>query len=104
MALTLQAKKVVVEEVAEEARNAHSVVAAEYRGLTVAQMTELRVKAKEQDVHVRVVRNTLARRAFEGTDFECLSDQLTGPLVLAFSRSGPSSAARLVKEGLRQGQ
>ena len=98
MALSLEQKKVVVEEVAEVARSAHSAVAAEYRGLTVTEMTTLRESAKRSGVYLRVVRNTLARRAVEGTDFECIRDRLAGPLVLAFSRDEPGAAARIVRD------
>ncbi|NND60837.1 MAG: 50S ribosomal protein L10 [Gammaproteobacteria bacterium] len=98
MPLNLEEKKALVAEVHEVASQAHSAVAAEYRGLTVDQMTEFRAKARNEDVYVRVVKNTLARRAVEGTEFECLSDSLTGPLVLAFSREDPGAAARLVKD------
>jgi large subunit ribosomal protein L10 len=97
MALNLEAKKALVAEVNSVAQTALSVVAAEYRGLTVAQMTELRVAARNAGVYLRVVRNTLARRAVEGTDFECMTDRLVGPLVLAFSREDPGAAARVVK-------
>ena len=98
MALSLAQKKAVVEEVAEVARSAHSAVAAEYRGLTVTEMTTLRESAKRSGVYLRVVRNTLARRAVEGTDFECIRDRLAGPLVLAFSRDEPGAAARVVRD------
>lgn len=98
MALSLADKKQVVSEVAAVAQSAHSAVAAEYRGLTVEEMTALRVKAREGGVYLRVVKNTLARRAFEGTEFECMSDQLVGPLVLALSQEDPGSAARVVKD------
>jgi len=98
VALSLADKKEIVSEVAAVAESAHSAVAAEYRGLTVDEMTDLRVKAREGGVYLRVVKNTLARRAFEGTEFECMSDQLVGPLVLAFSQEDPGSAARLFKE------
>ncbi len=98
MALTLEEKKAVVSEVAEIASQAYSAVAAEYRGLTVEEMTELRAKAREGGVYLRVVKNTLARRAVEGTDFECMQDGFTGPLVLAFSQEEPGAAARLVKD------
>jgi large subunit ribosomal protein L10 len=97
MALNLEAKKALVAEVNSVAQTALSVVAAEYRGLTVAQMTELRVAARNAGVYLRVVRNTLARRAVAGTDFECMTDRLVGPLVLAFSREDPGAAARVVK-------
>ena len=98
MPLTLAAKKTVVEEVHEIARGAHSLVVAEYRGMSVAEMSALRVQAKQANVHLRVIRNTLARRAFENTDFECASGQLTGPLVFAFSREEPGAAARVVRD------
>lgn len=98
MALSLADKKQVVSEVATVAQSAHSAVAAEYRGLTVEEMTALRVKAREGGVYLRVVKNTLARRAFEGTEFECMNDQLVGPLVLALSQEDPGSAARVVKD------
>ena len=98
MALNLDQKKAVVAEVAEVAANAHSAIAAEYIGLTVEDMTTLRVKARESDVYLRVVKNTLARRAFEGTDFECMSDGMVGPMVLAFSQEDPGAAARIISD------
>ncbi len=98
MALNLDSKKVVVEEVAEFAAKAYSAVAAEYRGLTVTEMTELRKTARETGVYLRVVKNTLARRAVAGTEFECMQEGLVGPLVLAFSMEDPGCAARLISE------
>ena len=98
MPLNLEQKKALVAEVREVASGAHSAVAAEYRGLSVDQMTEFRARARNEDVYVKVVKNTLARRAVEGTEFECLNDALTGPLVLAFSREDPGAAARVVKD------
>jgi len=98
VALTLERKKEVVSEVAEVARQAHSAIAADYRGLSVADMTRLRVRAREAGVYLRVVRNTLARRALEDTDFACMSESLSGPLVLAFSREEPGSAARVMRD------
>ncbi len=98
MPLTLSDKKQVVAEVADVAARAHSAVAAEYRGLTVAQMTELRDKAREAGVYLRVVRNTLARRAVENTSFECMQEELTGPLVLAFAEEDPGASARVVAD------
>ena len=97
MALGIEQKKVIVAEVAEVANCALSAVAADYRGLTVAEMDALRVEARHSGVYLRVVRNTLARRALEGTEFECMTDQLTGPLVLAFSKDEPGAAARLIR-------
>ena len=98
MALHLNDKKAIVAEVAEVAGGAFSAIAAEYAGLSVGQMTELRVKARESGVYLRVVKNTLARRALQGTDFECMNDALTGPLVLAFSQEDPGSAARVISD------
>ena len=98
MALNLEDKKTLVAEVAEVAATAHSVVAAEYRGLTVSQMTELRTKARKSGVYMRVVKNTLARKALAGTSFEPVGPKLKGPLVLAFSKDDPGAAARVVKD------
>ena len=97
MALNLEDKKALVAEVSAVASTALSVVAAEYRGLTVSQMTDLRLKARSAGVYVRVVKNTLARKAVAGTSFECLGPVLKGPLVLAFSKDDPGAAARVVK-------
>ncbi len=80
------------------ASSALSAVAAEYRGVSVDDMTALRVKARDQGVYLRVVKNTLARRAIEGTDFECMQDGLVGPLILAFAQEDPGSAARVLKD------
>lgn len=98
MALNLEQKKTIVAEVAEVAASAFSAVGADYNGLTSEQMTELRAKAREQSVYLRVVKNTLARRAVEGTEFECIQEGLTGPMVLAFSMEDPGSAARVLKD------
>jgi len=98
MALTLEQKKAVVAEVADAAKTAHSAVAAEYRGLTVSDMTELRKKARSEGVYLKVAKNTLVKRAVEGTDFECMSEGLTGPMLFAFSMEDPGAAARLVKD------
>lgn len=98
MPLNLEQKKAVVAEIAEVAGSAYSAIAAEYSGLTVEEMTELRAKARESGVFIRVVKNTLARRAFEGTDFACMAEGLTGQLILAFSQEDPGSAARVIKD------
>jgi len=98
MALNLEQKKAVVAEVAEAAGKALAAVAAEYRGLTVEEMTELRAKARETGVYLKVAKNTLVRRAVEGTEYECMQDSLTGPLLFAFSMEDPGAAARLVKD------
>jgi len=98
MALSYTEKQAVVAEVAEVANEALSAVAAEYRGLTVTQLTDLRAKARQSGVYVRVVKNSLAKLAVKGTDFECMNDSLTGPLMLAFSQEDPGSAARLFRD------
>ena len=97
MPLNLEGKKALVEEVSAVAGKALSVVAAEYRGLTVAQMTDLRTKARAAGVYMRVIKNTLARKAFAGTAFEPVGPKLKGPLVLAFSKDDPGAAARVIK-------
>ena len=98
MTLNLAGKKAVVAEVSAIASKAISAVVADYRGLTVNQMTQLRAAARKADVYLRVVPNTLTRRAFEKTDFSCLSDLLVGPLFVALSMQAPGDAARLLKE------
>jgi len=102
MALTLEEKMAVVAEVSEVAKGAFSAVAAVYSGVTVEEMTDLRVKARQDNVYLRVVKNTLARRALENTDFECMSERLTGPLILAFSQEDPGAAARVAKDFARE--
>ena len=104
MSLTLEQKKSVVAEVSEIAANADSAIAAEYLGLSVGQMTALRSKAREQGVHVRVVKNSLARRAVEGTEFECLQESLKGPLLLVFSNDDPGAGARVVRDFAKDNQ
>ena len=98
MPLKLEDKQALVAEVGAVAAQAQAVVAAEYRGLTVSQMTELRMKARAAGVYMRVVKNTLARKAISGTAFEAIGPKLKGPLVLAFSRTDPGAAARVVKD------
>jgi len=98
VALNLEDKKSIVAEVSTIAASAHSAVAAEYRGLSVDEMTELRAKARNEGVYLRVVKNSLVKRAVDGTDFECMTDSLVGPLIMAFSQEDPGAAARLVKD------
>ena len=98
MALNFEQKKAVVAEVADVAKVALAAVAVEYRGLTVEEMTELRAKARESGVYLKVAKNTLVARAVEGTEFECMQGSLTGPLLLAFSMEDPGAAARLIKD------
>lgn len=98
MALRLEDKQAIVAEVNEAAAKALSAVVSDYRGLTVDQMTRMRAKARESGVYLRVIRNTLARRAIEGTEYECLKETLVGPTMFAFSQEDPGSAARLLKD------
>jgi len=98
VALNLEQKKAVVKEVADTASSALSVVAAEYRGLTVAEMSELRRASLKANVEVRVVKNSLAKRALKDTDHACMNDILLGPLVLAFAKDDPGGAARVMRD------
>ena len=98
MAIQLEGKKAIVAEVNEAASGALSVVLADYRGVDSGNMTALRAKAREQNVYLRVVRNTLAKRAVQGTEFECVNDVLVGPTLFAFSMEDPGAAARLLKD------
>lgn len=98
MAMNLEGKKAVVAEVAEVASSAYSAIAAEYRGLSVSDMTELRVAARKENVYLRVIRNTLAKRAVEGTDFACMQEGMTGPLVFGFSKEDPGAVARVMSD------
>lgn len=98
MAIKLEDKKAIVAEVNEAAKGALSAVVADARGVTVVAMTGLRKQARESGVYMRVVRNTLARRAVEGTEFECLTDVFKGPTLIAFSNEHPGAAARLFKD------
>ena len=98
MALNLEQKKAIVAEVNDVASSAYSAGAAEYRGLTVEEMTELRREGRKNGVYLRVVKNSLARRAVEGTEFACMQEGLTGPLILAFSQEDPGAAARVIKD------
>ena len=98
MALNLSQKQEVVAELADVAAKAHSLVAAEYAGITVSQMTAMRKKARETGVFLKVVKNTLATRAVAGTEYECVKDALVGPLLYAFSTEEPGAAGRLIKE------
>ena len=101
MPLTLEQKKAVVAEVNEKAKVALSAIVADYRGLTVSQMTEIRKRARAANIYMRVVPNNLTRRAFEDTEFACLHDELVGPLFLALSMDAPGAAARLLREACK---
>lgn len=98
MALNLEDKKAIVAELSEVAGSAMSIVAADYRGLTVSVMNALRKNARKSGVAVGVYRNTLARRALKDTEFACLSDVLTGPIVLCFAQQDPGAAARVFRD------
>ena len=98
MPIGIEAKKQIVSEVSEVASEALSAVVAEYHGLTVADMTILRNKARDNGVYLRVIRNTLAKRAVEGTDFACMQEAFIGPVLCAFSKDEPGAAARLLKD------
>jgi large subunit ribosomal protein L10 len=98
VALRLEDKKAIVDEVHVIAAGSVSAIAADYRGLTVSEMTELRKRARAAGIYLRVVRNTLARRAVDGTRFDCIKDALSGPLVFAFAESDPGAPARLMKD------
>jgi large subunit ribosomal protein L10 len=98
MPIGLKEKQAIVAEVNETASNALSAVMADYRGVSVDDMTSLRKQAREAGVHVRVIRNTLAKRAFEGTEFECMSEAMLGPNILAFSLEDPGAGARVFKD------
>ena len=98
MSLTLEQKKAIVEEVAEVASKSPSAIAAEYIGLNVAEISELRKNARDAGIYLKVVRNTLARRALENTSFDCMRDGLVGPLLLAFSNDEPGSAAKVIRD------
>lgn len=98
MPIGLKEKQAIVAEVNETAQAALSAVMADYRGVTVDAMTKLRQSARESGVQVRVIRNTLAKRAFEGTDLECMNEVLTGPCIVAFAMEDPGASARLFKD------
>ena len=98
MALNLEQKKEVVAELANVASKAHSLVAAEYSGLSVGQLTDLRAKARQSGVYLKVAKNTLVSRAVEGTEFECVKDALVGPMLYAFSKEDPGAAGRLIRD------
>lgn len=98
VALNLEGKKAIVVEVSATASSALSLVIADARGVSVTDMTTFREKAREQNIDIRVIRNTLAKRAFEGTEFECVNEVLTGPSLFGFSMEDPGAAARLFKD------
>ncbi len=103
MALRIDGKKAIVDQVSDVAKRAISLVAADYAGLSVAQVDVLRNKAREHDVYVKVVRNTLARRALdETTSFGCVDSKLKGPIILLFAMTEPGAAAKVVRDFLKE--
>ena len=104
MAINLDDKKAIVAEVQEAAKGAQSAVIADSRGVSVEAITVLRKQARENGVWMKVVRNTLARRAVEGTDFSCLSDNFVGPSLIAFSNEHPGAAARIFSDFAKENE
>ncbi|MGY8788857.1 MAG: 50S ribosomal protein L10 [Pseudomonadales bacterium] len=104
MAIRLNEKQQIVAEVNEAAKSALSAVIADYHGTAVEEMTALRKTARENNVYLRVVRNTLLKRAVEGTEYECLSEALVGPTILAFSQDDPGAAARVLKDFAKENE
>jgi large subunit ribosomal protein L10 len=98
VSLGLEEKKEIVAELTAVADSAQSVIAADYTGISVSEMTELRREARNNGVHLRVVRNTLVRRALEQTQFACMADSLAGPLLFAFSEEDPAAGARVLRD------
>jgi len=98
MPLQLEDKKALVAEVNGVASRALSAVAAEYRGLTAGEFDLLRKKARENAIYLHVVKNTLAKRALQGTEFSCMEPALVGPLVLGFSLEDPGAVGRVIKD------
>jgi large subunit ribosomal protein L10 len=104
MAFNLEQKRAVAAAVADVARHAHSAVAAEYRGLTVGELTALRARARAARVYLKVIKNTLARRGVQDTEFACLHDTLVGPVLLAFSLDEPATAPRILNDFAKEHQ
>ena len=104
MALNLEVKKAVVEQVNAVATNAASVGVAEYRGLNVEQMTNLRNSAIDADVTLRVVKNTLAKRALAETECECIIPALSGQVILGFSQEDPGAVARVFRDFIKDNE
>lgn len=104
MALKLEDKRVVVAEVSEVARNALSVVIANYQGINAVDMVKMRAEARKSGVYLRVIKNTLARRALSGTSFACAEPALKGSTLLAFSREDPGAAARLISKFAKENE
>jgi large subunit ribosomal protein L10 len=97
LGLSLEQKQAMVSEVSAKLAGAQSVIVAEYRGLDVERVTQLRAKARKSGLYLKVLKNTLARRAVQGTPFEKLTDQLTGPLMYGIS-ADPVAGAKVLSE------
>jgi len=104
VAIRLEDKQQIVSEVNQAATSALSAVLADYRGVTVEDMTALRKNAREIKVYLRVVRNTLLKRAVADTDFECIQEVLVGPTILALSQEDPGAAARVLKDFAKENE
>lgn len=102
MSLKLEDKKAIVADLSEIVRNSVSAIAADYTGLSVQELTQLRSTARNSGVYIQVVRNTLARLALSNTSFECMKEALVGPLILAFSKTEPGAAARLLRDFIKE--
>jgi large subunit ribosomal protein L10 len=98
MAMSFQAKQAMVAEVSDVANRAHAAVLAEYRGLTAGQMDRLRVDARAGGAYLKVVKNNLAKLAVQGTDYECMTEAFTGPVIVGFSIEDPGAAARVMNQ------
>jgi len=103
LGLNLEQKQAVVSEVAAQLAKAQAVIVAEYRGLDVARVTQLRSKARKSGLYLRVLKNTLARRAVKGTPFEQLSDQMVGPLMYGIA-SDPVAGAKVIAEFAKENE
>ena len=103
MGLNLEQKQAVVAEVAAQLANAQAVIVAEYRGLDVGRVTQLRAKARKSGLYLRVLKNTLARRAVKGTPFEKLSDKMVGPLMYGIG-TDPVACAKVLSEFARENE
>jgi len=104
VAIRLEDKQQIVSEVNQAATSALSAVLADYRGVTVEDMTALRKNARENKVYLRVVQNTLLKRAVADTDFECIQEVLVGPTILALSQEDPGAAARVLKDFAKENE
>ena len=98
MAISRAKKEALVEKYIGQLNESEGIIIADYRGLSVSELQHLRGKIREAEGSFAVVKNTLARRALENTDFACMGDSLTGPLLLAFSQEDPGAAARVISD------